>query len=403
MKLLIISYYFPPDLSAGSFRMQGLVGSLEAWRNMGIEIDLITTTPNRYASMKEQAPAYENHGWLRIYRIELPAHKSGMADQARAFIHFARGTQRLTRGKRWDLVFATSSRLMTAALGARVSRRMEVPLYLDIRDLFTENMAELLAGSPLKLLLPVFRWIERTTLRRAAHINVVSKGFVSQIEGVAPGTPLSCFSNGIDDLFLTNMFVKPAVSGGLPLILYAGNMGEGQGLHRVVPQAAKALENRVRFRLIGDGGKRGELEAAVAQSGVTNVEIRPPVTRDKLIAQYREADVLFLHLNDLDAFHKVLPSKLFEYAATGKPLLAGIAGYSAGFAATHLPDAEVFAPCDVPAMIASIERLLDSDLQPNRDAFRVRFARRNIMQAMAAEIFERLSAGGREDQSSSVG
>ena len=42
-------------------------------------------------------------------------------------------------------------------------------------------------------------------------------------------------------------------------------------------------------------------------------------------------DVLFLHLNDYSAFRKVIPSKIFEYAATGKPIVAGVSGYAAEF------------------------------------------------------------------------
>ncbi len=48
------------------------------------------------------------------------------------------------------------------------------------------------------------------------------------------------------------------------------------------------------------------------------------------------SDILFVHLNDLEAFHKVLPSKLFEYAATAEArglrcIIAGAGG------AAHLP------------------------------------------------------------------
>lgn len=403
MKLLIITHYFPPDLSAGSFRMQGLVTALAAWRDKGLEVDLITGNSNRYASLKEAAPAFEDRGWLRIHRLELPAHNSGMADQARTFVSFAQGVRRLTRGKRWDLVFATSSRLMTAALGAHIARRMQSPLYLDIRDLFTENMTELLAANPLKLLLPVFAQIERAAFCRAVHINVVSEGFVSRIESIAPNVPISCYSNGIDDLFLAADFSRPTVDSCVPLILYAGNMGEGQGLHRVVPQAAKALEGRVRFRLIGDGGKRRELETAVAEMGNANIELLQPVSRDKLIAQYREADILFLHLNDLDAFRKVLPSKLFEYGATDKPILAGVDGFAAQFTTTHLPNAEVFAPCDVAGMVAAIERLLECGKTPDRAVFRTQFARQSIMTEMAADMMGRMLTADGAGQSSSSG
>lgn len=388
MKLLILSNYFTPDLSAGSFRMQAFVEALESRAAKGLEVDLITTRPNRYASLRAEAPDFEDRGWLRIHRIALPGHKGGMADQARSYVRYALAVRKLTGGKRWDLVFATSSRLMTAGLGAHIARRMKAPLYLDIRDLFTLNMDELLAGSPLRLLLPVFRQIERRSFRAARRINVVSEGFLQHIHAVAPDVPVSCFTNGIDDLFLAEDFEVPHARDGLPLILYAGNMGEGQGLHRIVPPVARALEGRARIRLIGDGGKRRELEQALAHQGVSNVELLPPVSRAELIAHYREADILFLHLNDLDAFRKVLPSKLFEYAATGKPILAGVAGHAADFIATNIAGSAVFAPCDVQGMLRAIEPfLVAGERTPlSRADFIARFARRNLMQELAAEV-----------------
>ena len=61
------------------------------------------------------------------------------------------------------------------------------------------------------------------------------------------------------------------------------------------------------------------------------MQIIDPVSRSDLFDEYKNADVLFLHLNDYAAFRKVLPSKIFEYAATGKPILAGVAGYMQNF------------------------------------------------------------------------
>ena len=390
MKLLILSNYFTPDLSAGSFRMQALVDALETWRDPGLEVDLITTRPNRYASLKTEAPGFEDRGWLRIHRIELPAHKSGMSDQARAYLSYVRGVHSLTRRRRWDMVFATSSRLITAGLGAHVARRLKAPLYLDIRDLFTENMDEILAGSPLKLLLPVFRQIERNTFRRATRINVVSEGFVPHIRGIAPNVPLQIFTNGIDDIFLDTDFRNADDVNGLPLIVYAGNMGEGQGLHRIVPEVARRLQGKARFRLIGDGGRRQALEAALRATEADNVELLPPVPRATLLEHYRDADILFLHLNDLKAFHSVLPSKIFEYGATGKPILAGVAGHAAEFLKEHLPDTEVFAPLDTSAMTEAVTRLTNATTRPDRTRFRQNFARQAIMAGMARDILKLL-------------
>jgi glycosyltransferase involved in cell wall biosynthesis len=386
MKLLILSNYFTPDFSAGSFRMQALVDALEAHRGEGLEVDLITTLPNRYASLKAEAAEFEDKGWLRIHRIALPNHKNGMADQARAYLTYAMAVRKLTKNKRWDLVFATSSRLMTAALGTHVAKRVNAPLYLDIRDLFTLNMRELWFQSPMRVFLPLFRRIEKRAFRSAALLNVVSEGFIPHIRSVAPQADMRCFTNGIDEMFRAEDFAQTQQREGLPLILYAGNMGDGQGLHLIVPQAAKALAGQARFRLIGDGGKRRALEEAIVAEGLTNVELLPPVSRGQLVAHYQEANILFLHLNELEAFQKVLPSKIFEYGATGRPMLAGVSGHAADFLARNLPDSEVFNPLDFNAMIKSARKLIAAQQNTDRTLFCETFARRKIMQQMAASI-----------------
>lgn len=395
MKVLIVTFYYPPDLSAGSFRAKSLVEALQAEGMTSLHIDVITTLPNRYRSHMAAAPELEEYGQLCIRRIVLPSHRSGMADQAYAFSAFARRVWSETRGKRWDVVVATSSRLMTAVLGACLAKRASAPLYLDIRDLFTDTMSDLLSGSALRNLLPLFHYLERRTLNAAKRVNVVSEGFLPYIKEVAPEQSFRVFTNGIDDEFLTINFAKAeGKKQDLPLIVYAGNMGEGQGLHKIVPEAARLLKGRARFRLIGDGGRREQLENALADTNSSNVEVINAVPRSELFEHYRKADVLFVHLNDQAAFHKVLPSKIFEYAATGRPILAGVAGYPAEFFRTQVPGVEVFKPCDAGGMAVALERLLAGSMLYDRGAFFERYARTSIMREMARDVL--FLGGGHE-------
>lgn len=389
MRILILSFYYPPDLSAGSFRAHALVQALRREGGEGLEVQVMTTMPNRYQSHAVSASPSEIVDGIQIRRLALPAHQSGMADQAKAFAAFARQALGATRGQRWDLVLATSSRLMTAALGAYIARRAGAPLYLDIRDLFIDTMSDVLNTSALRHLLPVFRQLERWTFRSARRLNVVSAGFLPYVASLAPSQTCRTFTNGIDDEFLEQDFRSTPPHGALPLVVYAGNMGEGQGLHRIIPEAAHQLQGEVRFQLIGDGGRRKVLEDAVASAGLSNVEICDAVPRHTLLEHYRAADVLFLHLNDHAAFRKVLPSKLFEYAATGKPVLAGVAGYPAEFLRSQVPGAGVFPPCETQQMVQALRALLDRPSRHyDRSAFCQRFARSAIMQEMARDILD---------------
>jgi glycosyltransferase involved in cell wall biosynthesis len=94
--------------------------------------------------------------------------------------------------------------------------------------------------------------------------------------------------------------------------------------------------------------------------------------------------VLFLHLGAHEAFEKVLPSKLFEYAAIGKPILAGVTGYAAKFIREEIANAAVFPPCDVQEGVAALAKIEIVDT--HRSEFIAKYSRANIVRAMAEDI-----------------
>ncbi len=385
-RILIVSLYYPPDLAAGSFRTAALVDALLETGADSVELDVLTSVPNRYSSYTTITPAPHDER-VNVHRVAVPMHRGGMLDQPGTFARFAWGTMKEARGKKYDVVVATSSRLMTAALGAALANQTGAALYLDIRDIFVDTITEVLPRKVAIPLKPLFSRLERWTIGRAGRVNLVSKGFESYFRERYPLQSFVFFSNGVDDEFLPLVerpSRKPMGNNGRLRIVYAGNIGEGQGLHLIVPAIAQRLGNRAEFRLIGDGGRRVQLEQALARVGVSHVELLPPMSRPRLIEEYSAADVLFLHLNDYEAFKKVLPSKIFEYAASGKPIWAGVSGYAADFLRGEVSNAVVFPPCDVEEAIRVFDRIEIKDAP--RVEFTRKFSRSTIMREMAADI-----------------
>ncbi|WP_404363733.1 glycosyltransferase family 4 protein [Marinobacter sp.] len=385
MKILCLCFYFKPDLSAGSFKNTALVDELARQVPEGSQIDVITTLPNRYSSFSVDAEEEEISGSVRIRRIGLPAHQSGMVDQSKSFATYATRVLRLTAKEDYDLIYASSSRLMMSILGGYVSWRKKRPFYLDIRDIFVDTIKDVLPGKITMFALPVFSRLEKWAVRRAARVNVVSDGFVPYFQKQFPGIELSGFTNGIDQIFLDAAPTGTTVPDKSELeVLYAGNMGEGQGLHHIIPPLAKRFEGRLRFRLVGGGGRLDQLKEEIRKAGCTNVILDEPVNRDELLKLYANADILFLHLNDYDAFKKVLPSKIFEYGALGKPLWAGVSGFSADFIRKNISNSAVFHPCDVDAADEALQTL--EMKTERRSDFIERFSRARIIERMASEI-----------------
>lgn len=387
-RILLLTFFYPPDLSAGSFRAKALVDALREHGGGAVQVDVLTTQPNRYHEHAIETQVFESGGGIRIRRIRLPAHRSGFRDQAVAFVTFAYQATRYASDGRYDLVVATSSRLMTAVLGAWIACRQGAKLYLDIRDIFVENLGELFSPPVSSILMAGFGALERWAVWRADKVNLVTAGFLGYFQSRYPKRQFSQFTNGVDDDFLEfPLHGCRDQSKGRPLqILYAGNVGDGQGLHRIVPELARRLGGEVLFRIVGAGGRLEVLREAIAAAGLGNVELVEPMARERLLELYQCADVLFLHLNDFKAFRHVLPSKVFEYAATGKPVWAGVEGYAAEFIRSEIANATVFLPCDSGGAIAALRRLNLG--QTPRGEFVARFARSRIMCAMAKDVLE---------------
>ena len=385
MKILFLSYSFEPDLGACAFRNSHLFHELLKHLDKGDYVRVISTVPNRYSSFSLDVPFEEKGDNYMITRLPIPKHGNGMKGQIKAFTSYYRGVRRIVGKEKYDLVYATSAKLFTAYLGRKMSYKMKCPLYLDIRDLFVDNIGDIFATKRIagRLLVRIMSRIERYTFSKADHINLISEGFRPYFEKY-PKPEYSFFTNGIDDLFLESGNNRTQESHKPYVITYAGNIGTGQSLDKVIPDAALKLGDGYLFRIIGDGGTLPLLKERIEKLGVRNVELRSPVKRDEIISYYLESDFLYLQLNDLDCFTKVLPSKIFEYGAFDKPIIAGVAGFTRQFIEKNVPNCILYHPNDVDGMVEGIKNY-NVKFQV-RDDFRRDFRRDQLDSKMADSI-----------------
>jgi glycosyltransferase involved in cell wall biosynthesis len=353
MKILFLSYYLEPDLSAGSFRNSSLLKVLSATIPDNCTIDVVTTQPNRYKSFKVEAKEFEKRNQnVQIHRISMPSYENGMKGQVKLFRRFYFESLKITKNKKYDLVYASSSKLFTAFLGSRIAHKSQAKLYLDIRDIFKETIVDVFDKTVLKFVFnSVFGMIENYTFKRADHINLVSAGFKSYFIKYSQCT-YSYFTNGIDAVFIDSDKITDSDKIDHKTIVYGGNIGEGQGMHLIIPDLATALPD-YQFIIIGDGGGKEKLKEKLG--GINNVSLKDPMDRETLISYYNKADYLFIHLNTLKAFERVLPSKLFEYGAFDKPIIAGVNGYAARFLKDEMSNIILFKTGDYQDLVSKIK------------------------------------------------
>jgi glycosyltransferase involved in cell wall biosynthesis len=395
MRVVFFSFYYPPDLSAGSFRAISLAEALEKKLNNADEIHVISTYPNRYANHQintKKVKSFEDWGILKIHRIPVPVHSGGMFSQIKTFTVFAFSAYKLSKELKPDFIIGTTSRLMTGILTYLSSNIQNRKYFIDLRDIFSESISDLFMQRNKffgKLLKEFFFFIERKVLVKASGVNIVSEGFIEYFSSYGIDTSnWTFFPNGIDKEFLGFNSSSKILKKKIITIVYAGNIGKGQGLETIIPETAKRLGNAYQFLVIGDGSSAHLLLKAVKRESLTNVVLYPPVSRPELIKFYRKADILFLHLNDISAFKRVLPSKIFEYGVMKKPILAGLSGYSAKFLNNNISSATIFNPGDSEAASSAIRNisLADSPSESDITKFVNMYSREIIMNQMAEHL-----------------
>lgn len=328
MKILYLSFYFPPDSGPGGVR-NGLIVDELAKRGSVSGVWVVTTMPQRF--VHDHVGSEVEIDKVKIFRVNVDNNFKGVFGQALRFYKYQRFAFRLARSGGFDFVFASSSRLGTALLGALISRKLKALYYLDLRDLVCDTVKDYWPQwylLPLRFILCI---LDVFSIKCAHRINVLSSAFVERIARINGAAKVSSIYHGADAQFLhvskvfssnSNMCMMDGPS--KKLLVYAGNFGFGQGLEKFVPVISRLLSREWEIHLYGDGPKRDAL--IESSSHLDNVKIFPLVKRCDLPAVYASADMLFLCLNDKVAFRKSIPSKIFEYAASGKPVIAICSG-----------------------------------------------------------------------------
>ena len=387
MRILILSFYYPPDLGPGSLRAKSLFDGLMNEMKNSLYIDLMTTSPNRYNTYSPSSPKIEKSKFSSIYRFNITIYRNNLLCQSIAFFIYAWNVIKITRGKRYDLVLATTSRLMTGTLGAWVAKRSNAKFYLDLRDLFTDNLKNALNFFLIKFLIKFFKILEKWTFCSADKINIISPGFLNYVKKVVPSKVLSVYTNGVDEEFIIKNHDNKKKNS-FPLVLYVGTIGVSQGLHKLFSLMDNSWKKKAHFLFIGDGTKKKDLQKLISNKLWGNLKILNPMSRYELLYHYKKADILLLYLDNFESLDKVLPSKIFEYAATGKPILAGVDGYAAKFLDENIDGVEIFKPCDIQNMKIAFLKLLKGPKNINRSSFCSTYSRKNIMKKMSKDILD---------------
>ena len=206
--------------------------------------------------------------------------------------------------------------------------------------------------------------VESWLMRRFSKLSTISMRMLDRLKGKTSGRECVLFENWVATDKIYPLENQPSLHDSLALpaetkiILYSGNMGEKQGLEIII-DAANRLNKRedMLFLLCGTGSAKNMLEQKARHlDNVKFIPLQPVSLLNELL------NLAYLHLlpQKAGAEDLVMPSKLSNMMASGKPVIATVMGHSQ-IAKVLDGCGEVVEPGNLESFCEAIVKLIDNE------------------------------------------
>lgn len=331
MNILVFSQYFYPE----NFRINTLCRELVS---RGHSVTVVTGYPQYpygriYDGYGFDTPYETEWNGVTICRVKVHPRGSNLLGMLRNTVDYVVEANKWVKAcqEKFDAVFVFEVSPVTVGLPAvSYKKKFGVPMFFNLQDLWPENVEEVL-GIRFAPLTWVINRIVDQIYGASNKVLCASNGFADNLRarGVEEGKivfwPQFCLDPSLSNAEKPEIYGEDTFN-----IVFAGNLGDAQGLDLMVEAAKELKGSPIRWYLVGDGRARARLEQKVRDCGVeAEVTFVGRVSEQEADRYVHFADCAYLSFKDNKIFNMTLPAKLQTYLACGTPILAAAGGESA--------------------------------------------------------------------------
>ena len=168
-------------------------------------------------------------------------------------------------------------------------------------------------------------------------------------------------------------------------IAYIGNVALGHNLEVFLNVSKKYSD--ITFLIIGDGSGLLFLKEYAEKYQLNNVVFKDKIEWNRLISYYTNSSILYAQLDGKE-YQMAMPSKLYEYASVGLPIIYGGVGYANSFV-KNLENSKAIKPNSIKDLVLAIESILKYEIlisKKNRIFIQKHYIREKISKKLSVMI-----------------
>lgn len=338
MRILVLHQHFYPETVGTSTRAVEIVEYLV---QRGHDVTVVAGIPSHPSTMRSgevsrNQPRFEKFRGATLYRVwtfgtAKPDNFWRRMAAYSSFMFFGFLKALFVPGK-FDVLVAISP-LPDGIAGMWVSALRRIPLMFDVCDIWPDcAIAVGMLRHP--LLIRIAQWLEKCVYARSRRIGVVTRGFIENL--VAKGVPrekIRLLPDWVDpDVYDSSKAPREATRreyglDGYFVVSFFGNFGLLMGLETIL-EAARILKDQadILILFVGKGVAQPMMEEKIAAWDLRNVRILPYQPRSKVPALLAASDALIVTYMKNEITRITVPSKIYEYMSSERPIVAGVEG-----------------------------------------------------------------------------
>lgn len=342
MRIFYVSQYFPPEMGAPAARVSELA---RHWVQAGHQVTVLTGFPNHptgvvhpeYRAKFRRLICREEVSGVQVVRTWLlPFPNRKPHERILNYTSFCLSSCLIgTFLSRPDVIIATSPQLLAGLTGWWLGKIKRAPFILEVRDLWPDSITGSGVGNQGSLFIRSLRALSGFLYQSCDHLVVVTPAFKEEIIrkwGICP-EKISVVENGVEtDLFTpdgaTDTVKCTLDIQGKFVISYIGTLGLAHGLSTVLQAAAQLQDSfpDILFLFVGEGADKQRLISLARDQGLNNVCFMPQQPREQIPDFIRASDLCLVLLKKTEVFKTVIPTKMLEFMACGRPVILGVDG-----------------------------------------------------------------------------
>lgn len=342
MEIGLISQYYDPE--PGPAAVPGVLA--RGLRARGCKVKVLTGFPNyprgrTYDGYRQQWREHQNLDGVQVLRVPMyPSYSSSSAGRLANYLSFAATAS--SAGKYLsdvDAVWTYSSPPTVSVPTWVATRRSHAPSLLHLMDLWPDSLYEsgfLRGVRDSRRADRALRWLLARTYEAADRIAYISPSVREHLvdQGV-PAEKLVYIPLWTDESLFFPRDPDPAVMqelglDGKTVIMYAGALGNAQGLDPVI-EVARRVQNLgdLAFVMIGTGTAEARLRKAAADAGLDNVLFLGPRPKESMPRLLPVGHVHLVSLAPSRLAEASTPSKIQTTMALARPMIVAARGDAA--------------------------------------------------------------------------